>query len=194
MRVSILGRDSARQEDRRTNLKYALFFLTVAVALIVARQLGKDASTTPGESTSTLNVQLDLSVQRASGEVVPKGDQSESGTYVVRFRLSNRGSHPVFYPVRPGTNDLVGHLVYRTAAESEWIALPGSPASAVPNAQELADQNVAWVEMPPGGWVDGQFKDSAQPGGEHAYAVDLKLERSAKAIKFVSPPYHFAAN
>jgi hypothetical protein len=33
MHLSILGPDSARQEERKTNLKYALFFLAVAVLL-----------------------------------------------------------------------------------------------------------------------------------------------------------------
>jgi len=194
MHVPILGPGSVTHEERKTNLKYALFFMAVAVLLIVARQLGKDASTTTGESTSTPNVQFDLSIQRSSGEDVPEGHQSESGGYVVRFRLSNRGNQPFFYPVRPGTNVLVGQVFYRTTAESEWMALPGSSTSAVPNAQELTGQNVAWIEMPPGGWVDGQFNDSGWPGGEHAYTVDLKLERTAKAIRFVSPPYHFTAN
>jgi len=192
MPVPILGPGSVTHEERKTNLKYALFFLAVAVVLIVARQLGKDSSTPTGESTSTPNVQFDLSIQRAPGEVVPEGQQSESGGFVVRFRLSNRGNQPVFYPVRPGTNVLVGQVVYRTTAESAWMPLPGSSTSAVPNAQELADQYFAWIEMPPGGWVDGQFNDSGRPVGEHAYAVDLKVERGANAIRFVSRPYHFA--
>jgi hypothetical protein len=190
----ILGTDSARQEERKTNLKYALFFFTVAVLLIVARQLGKDASTINGQSTSMPNVQFDLSVQGTSGEVILEDRESVPGGYIVRFRLSNRGNHAVFYPVRPGTNALEGHVVYRTTAQSEWMVLPRSSTSPIPNAQEPNGQNAAWIELPPGGWVDGQFRDPGWSGGDHAYVVDLKLERSAKAIPLVSPPYHFIAN
>ena len=110
MRVSVPMPGSATQEERRANLKYALFFLAVAVLLIVAGQLSKDPSATSGQSTSTLNMQFDLSIQQALGEVARNGYKSESGGYVVRFRLSNRGNHPVFYPARPGTNVLVGHM------------------------------------------------------------------------------------
>jgi hypothetical protein len=191
--VSIPGLGSAAQEERKTYLKYALFFLAVAVLLIVARQLGKDASTTSGQSTSILNVKFDLSIQKTSGEVAREGYQSQSGGQVVRFRLSNRGNHPVFYPVRPGTNVLVGHVVYRTTPDSKWIAVPWSATPAVPNAQESNDQNLSWIEMPPGGWVDGQFQDLGRPDGDHAYATDLTPEPSAKIVGFVSLPYHLVA-
>jgi hypothetical protein len=191
--VSIPGLGSAAQEERKIYLKYALFFLAVAVLLIVARQLGKDASTTSGQSTSILNVKFDLSIQQTSGEVAREGYQSQSGGQVVRFRLSNRGNHPVFYPVRPGTNVLVGHVVYRTTPDSKWIAVPWSATPAVPNVQESNDQNLSWIEMPPGGWVDGQFQDLGRPDGDHAYAIDLRPEPSAKIVGFVSLPYHLVA-
>ena len=194
MHVSIVKPNAAKQEERNINIKYALFYLVVAVLLIVSSQLGKDAPTTSGQSTSMPTAQFDLTIQRTSGEVVSEDHQSESDGYVVRFRLSNRGNHAVFYPVRPGTNVLEGHVVYRTTANSEWIALPWSPTSATPNGKEPINQNIVWIEMPPGGWVDGQFRDPGWPGGDHAYLVDLKPEPSAKAIRLVSPPYHFTAN
>jgi hypothetical protein len=191
--VSIPRPGSETQEERKTYLKYALLFLAVAVLLIVARQLSKDASTTSGQSTSMLNVQFDLSVQQPSGQGAREGYQSESGGYVVRFRLSNQGNHPVFYPVRPGKNVLLGHVVYRTTPKSEWIAVSWSATPAVPNVQESNDPNLAWIEMPPGGWVDGQFQDLGRPDGDHAYAIDLKPEPSAKIVGFVSLPYHLIA-
>ena len=187
--MSILGPVSAMQEERKTYLTYALFFLAVAALLIVARQLGKDASTTSGQSTSMLNVQFDLAIQQASGQVPRDGYLSLSGAYVVRFRLSNRGNHPVFYPIRPGTNVLAGHVVYRIALESKWMAVPWSATPSVPNVQEPNDQNLAWIEMPPGGWVDGQFQDLGWPDGDHAYAIDLKPEPDAKIVGLVSPAY-----
>lgn len=35
------------------------------------------------------------------------------GTYVVRFRLTNEGNQPIFYPVSRNTNRPIDHLVYR---------------------------------------------------------------------------------
>ena len=192
--VSIFRPGSATQEERKTYLKYALFFLAVAVLLVVARQLGKDASTTRDQSTSTLNMKFDLSIQQTSGEVAREGYHPKSGGKVVRFRLSNPGNYPVFYPVRPGTNVLVGHVVYRTTPESNWKAVPWSATPAVPNVQESNDQNLAWIEMPPGGWVDGQFQDLGWPDGDHAYAIDLKPEPGAKIVGLVSPPYHLVTD
>jgi hypothetical protein len=186
--MSISG--SGAQEERKIYLKYALFFLSVAVTLIVARQLGKDASTTNGQSTPTLNVQFDLVIPQISREFAQEHYQSESGGQVVRFRLSNRGNHPVFYPVLSGTNVLLGHVVYRTTLDSEWMAVPWSKKSAAPNVTEPIDQNFLWIEMPPGGWVDGQFQDLGWPDGDHAYAIDLKPESNAKIVGFISPPYH----
>jgi len=183
-----------RQEDRKANLKYALFFLVVAIMLIVARQLGKDASSTSGQSTSILSVQFDLSVQRTSGEISPERNQSESSGYVVRFRLSNRGNHPVFCPVRPGTNILIGHIVYRTTANSEWMTFAQPAKSTDFHVPESNNQTPTWIEMPPGGWVDGQFHDFGWSGGDHAYVVDVKPERNAKLVSLVSPPYHLPAN
>jgi hypothetical protein len=190
--VSILDPGSATQEERKTYLKSALFFLTVAVLLIVARQIGRDGSTR-GQSTSMLDVKFDLSIQQTLGEVARDGYQSESGGKVVRFRLSNRGNHPVFYPVRPGTNVLVGHVVYRTTSDSEWMAVPWPTTSAVPNVKESDDQNLAWIEMPPGGWVDGQFQDLGWPDCDHAFAIDLKPESSAKIVGLISSSYHLVA-
>jgi hypothetical protein len=46
-----------------------------------------------------LNVKLDLTIQQTLGEGAREGYQSLSGGQTVRFRLSNRGNHPVFYPV-----------------------------------------------------------------------------------------------
>lgn len=186
--------DTAPGEERKANLKRAFFFLAVGILLIVARQLGKDAPTTSGQPISMLNVGFDLSIQEPSGRVAGEDYHSESSGYLVRFRLNNRGTHPVSCPVHPGTNVLVGHVVYRTTRESEWMASPWPSKSAVPSAQEPVDQSIAWIEMPPGGWIDGQFHDPGWPGGDHAYAVDLKPEPNARIVSFVSPPYHLPTN
>lgn len=186
--------DTAPREERRTNLKRAIFFLAVAILLIVARQLAKNAPATSGQPSSMLNVGFDLSIQEPSGRVAGEDYHSESSGYLVRFRLTNRGARPVACPVHPGTNVLVGRAVYRTTKESDWMAFPWPSKSAVSAAQERIDQSIAWIEIPPGGWIDGQFHDPGWPGGDHAYAVDLKPEPNASIVSFVSPPYHLPIN
>ena len=109
---------TATQEERKTNLKYAFFFLAVAILLLIARQLGKDVPATSSQSSSMYNVRLDLYLQQSSGKVVGAASQSKSTGSFVRFRLSNGGNYPVFYPAHPGTNVLAGHIVYRT---TRWL-------------------------------------------------------------------------
>jgi hypothetical protein len=192
LHAPILALGSITQEERRNYLKYALFCLTIAALLIIGNQLGKKAPTTIGQSASRLNVRFDLSFEQAQGKPAGEGSQSEPGARLVTFRLSNRGNNSVYYAVHPGTNVVIGHLVYRRAVLSEWMALPGPPKSAV--TSQPIDRNVAWIEMPPGGWIDGQFEDPGWPGGDHAYVVELKSERDAKVVNMVSPPYRFTAN
>jgi len=192
LHASILARGSPTREERKTYLKYALFCLTVAVLLVIGNQLGKKTPGTNGQSMPTLSVRFDLSFEQLHDKATGKDPQSETSRYLVRFRLSNGGNHPVFYPVHPGTNVPVGHVVYRTTGASEWTALPWSPKSTA--SSQPVDQSLAWIEMPPGGWIDGQYQDPGWPGGDHAYVVELKSERNAKVVRMVSPPYHFTAN
>ena len=192
LRPSILALGSTTQEERKIYLKYALFYLAVAVLLIIGDQLGKRAQVPSGQSTPTLKMHFDLSFEQSQGKVAGKGYQTESSGHFVRFRLSNGGNYPVFYAVHPGTNVLIGHVIYRTTGASEWMALPWSPESAV--SSQAIDNSLAWIEMPPGGWVNGQFQDPGGPGGDHAYVVELKPELNAKVVSLVSPPYHATAN
>lgn len=187
---SISSPDTAPGEEPRANLKRAIFFLAVAILLIIARQLGMNAPAMSSQPSSMLNVRFDLSLQEPSGRVAGEDYHSESSGYLVRFRLTNRGTRPVSCPVHPGTKVLVGHAVYRTNKESDWMAFPWPSKSTVSSAQDPIDQSSAWIEMPPGGWIDGQFHDPGWPGGDHAYAVDLKPEPTARIVSFVSPPYH----
>ena len=50
---------------------------------------------------------------------------------------------------------------------------------------------VAWVEMPPGGWVDGMYNDPGSPGVDHAYE---KVETNDNVVRFISQPYRLSAN
>jgi hypothetical protein len=101
------------------------------------------------------------------------------GNVVTRFKVT-------FHQLRHDSRD------YRTTGASEWTALPWSPKSTA--SSQPVDQSLAWIEMPPGGWIDGQYQDPGWPGGDHAYVVELKSERNAKVVRMVSPPYHFTAN
>jgi len=51
-----------------------------------------------------------------------------------------------------------------------------------------------WVEMPPGGWVDGEFHDPGESPGEHAYAIYVKPARDVSVIRIVSNSYPSLAN
>ena len=178
--------------ERKTNLKRALFFLVVAILLILARQVDKDLPTASSQSPSVLNVHFDLSIPEPAGKIAT--EQSAAGGYVVQFRLTNRGNRPVFCPVRSGTNVLTGQVVYRITGASEWMALSLPSKTTASSAQERIDQSLHWIEMPPGGRIDGQFKDPGWPDGDRAYAVDLKTEPNAKSVRVVSSPYHLPTN
>ncbi len=100
------------EEERQANLKLAVFFAVVALLFALAEHLGrvqerKDANL---GAASTALVSLTLSPPQRSG--------NRAG-FSVRFRLSNRGNHSIFYPVRTETNIPIGQLVARTALPSD---------------------------------------------------------------------------
>ncbi|HEV3483616.1 MAG TPA: hypothetical protein VGR97_14955 [Candidatus Acidoferrales bacterium] len=169
-------------EERKADIRRAFFFSGVAILLVLANHLGHVKGDFDSNSTAD-------SVARVELALYPQQQFENHGGFVVRFRLSNMGNHPVFYPVRAGTNVPLGQIVTRTSPSSEWTAL------SVPSQQQGAaapgyiDPNLAWIEMPPGGWVEGQFADLGRPGGDHAYLVHLKPEREAKVVSLVSSPY-----
>ena len=55
--------------------------------------------------------------------------------------------------------------------------------------QEFGNSNLMWIEMPPGGWVDGEFPDPGESPDEHAYAIYVKTDRDANGIRIVSKSY-----
>jgi hypothetical protein len=120
----------------------------VALLFALAEHLGhvqerKDANL---GADSTALVSLTLSPPQRSG--------NRAG-FSVRFRLSNRGNHSIFYPVCTETNIPIGQLVARTALPSDWTSLSNTSAQRLPAVQEDNDPNLRWIEMPPGGWADG---------------------------------------
>src|SRR5258708_22498198 len=170
------------EEERQVNIKLAVFFSVVALLLVLADHLGRvqertDANLRPD---STALVSLTLSPPQRSG--------NRAG-FSVRFRLSHRGNHSIFYPVRTATNIPIGQLVARTALPSDWTSLSSPSAQRLPAVQEDNDPNLRWIEMPPGGSADGELSDPGDWTGEHAYAMFLKPSRNAGIVRIVSEPY-----
>src|SRR5260370_21433083 len=90
------------EEERQANLKLGVFFAVVALLFALAEHLGhvqerKDANL---GADSTALVSLTLSPPQRSG--------NRAG-FSLRFRLSNRGTHSISYPVRTGPNIPIGH-------------------------------------------------------------------------------------
>ncbi len=104
----------------------------------------------------------------------------------VSFRLSNQGRRAVFCPVHPGTDVPIGHILVRNSSSSEWTNQSGAPEGQEP---KVVDSQVAWIELPPGGWIDSEFDDRIESPGEHAYAIFLKPDRDGPSIRIISEPY-----
>ncbi|MBZ5700644.1 MAG: hypothetical protein LAN84_02220 [Acidobacteriia bacterium] len=83
----------------------------------------------------------------------------------------------------------IGQIVGRTFPSSEWLTLPSISKQQVSAVQKFMDPNLSWIEMPPGGWVDGEFHDAGESLKEHAYAIYVKPARDAKGIRIVSKSY-----
>jgi len=174
-------------EERKANIKLAWFFALVALLFVLANRLGRvtDGRETSFGPDSPALVSLTLSSPERSGD---------RAGFSVRFRLSNRGNHPVFYPLRAATNVPIGQLVGRTSSSSEWMSLSGTSKQRVPAVRESMDSNLTWIEMPPGGWVDGEFYDAGESPGEHAYVIYVKPARDANGNRIITQSYTSSAN
>ena len=175
----------AHREERKANLKHAVFYVAVALVLILAGRLGRvskaqhSTASQPSGQGVTLVLRLQARLETQFG-------------LTVRFRLGNAESHSVFYPVYPGTNVPVGEIVTRASSSSDWMPL--SAKSQLQWSPESIDRTLRWIEMPPGGWVDGEFSDPGMRGGEHAYAILLKPGRDADPLRILSEPYNSGRN
>jgi len=170
------------EEERQLNLKLAVFFTVVAFLFVLAERFGRvqEPNGTNLGADSTALVSLTLSPPQRSG--------NRPG-FSVRFRLNNRGNHSIFYPVDTTTSVPTGQLVARTSPSSEWTSLSGTLKQQLPSAREFVDSNLTWIEMPPGGWVEGEFSDPGESPDEHAYAIYVKPDGDAKGISIVSKSY-----
>ena len=96
--------------------------------------------------------------------------------------------------MRAETNVPLGQIVARTSPSSEWISPATTSEQPVSAVAEFMDTNLTWIEMPPGGWVDGEFQDRGESPGEHAYVIHVKPARDASGIRIISNSYHSLAN
>ena len=179
------GSDPQSAEDRKAVLKRAAFFVTVAILFVLVNHVGYLKNSSQGNASAGFPASVNLTV-------LPL--EPVAGGIALRFVLSNRGNHSVFYPVGAGTNAPVGRIVARASPSSEWVILSGNSGHGVSAIQQSMDSNVAWIEMPPGGSVEGEFHEEGQFHGEHAYAIFLKQLPSANAVMTVSNSYVFPAN
>ena len=168
--------------ERQTEVKVAQFLVLVALLFVLADHLGRiqertDANFGP-DSTSLVNLVL----------YPPETPESTPG-FIVRFRLSNKGNRPIFYLAGNTTSVPVGQLVARASSTSDWMSLSNTSEQRVPAVEEVKDSNLRWIELPPGGWVDGEFRDVGESSGQHAYVIYVKVARDGNGIRIVSKPY-----
>jgi hypothetical protein len=168
-------------KERTTNIKVAWFLGVVALLFLLADYIGRvkngiDANL-GADSTERVSLTLSPPVKKQAG-------------FSVRFRLSNRENHCIFYPTSRTSSAPIGELVARTPPSPEWMRSFGSSkGQGVLAVQESTDSSLAWIEMPPGGWVDGEFHDAGEPPEEHAYVIYVKTARDANGIRVVSKSY-----
>jgi hypothetical protein len=169
-------------EEQQANLKLAGFFALVVLLFVLAEHLGRTPERTDTnlgpDSTALVSVTVSLTERSGTGARLP-----------MRFRLSNRENHSIFYPVSTAINKPIGQLVARPTLISDWTSLSSTLAQRLSAVQEDNDPNLRWIEMPPGGWADGEFSDPDDWTGEHAYAVFLKPSRNASTVRILSEPY-----
>lgn len=194
-RIHLISGDGLHREqqeadgpkDRTHLLKYAIFYLTVAAILIVANQTAKDSAAPTAQPQSAANLQIYLSITSVLSQNRVAGNKAGAGAYVVRFLLRNQGAVSIFYPASPKTNRPMGHVAYRIDPRSDWKLL--SPDLSASGPDELKAADIAWIEVPPGGWADGEYVDAGSPVGEHAYELDLKITANGKLSPLLSTPY-----
>jgi len=186
-RLALPHPNGEASEERTANIKLAWFFALAALLFVLADYLGRvtDRRHTSLGPNSTAFLSLTLSSPKRSGD---------RAGFSVRFRLSNKGNHPVFYPLSATTTVPIGQLVGRISPSSEWMSLSGTSKQRVPAVEESMGSNLTWIEMPPGGWVDGEFHDGGESPEEHAYVIYVKLARDADVSRIISQPYTSSVN
>lgn len=170
------------EDERRLNIKLAVFFTVVALLFVLAEHLGRVQEQTNAKLAPD-------SMAFVSLTLLPMDRSGNGVDFSVRFRLSNMGNHSVFYPFSTTTNEPIGELAVRTSPSADWTTLSGPSKERLPALQNAGESNLRWIEIPPGGWVDGEFSDTGDWTGEHAYAIFLKPSRNAGTVQILSEPY-----
>jgi len=133
---------------RRSDVKVAQFFVLVALLFVLADHLGRVQEGTNANfglhSMSLVNLIL----------YSPEKSGNSSGL-TLRFRLTNKENHSVFYPTSPTMSVPVGQPVVRASWTSDWMSLSSTSEQRVPAVENFTDSNLSWIDMPPDGWVDG---------------------------------------
>lgn len=175
------------EDERQLNIKLAVFSTVVALLFVLAEHLGRvqEQAGAKFAPDSIAFVSLTLLPLERSG--------TETGVSV-RFRLSNAGNHAVFYPLNTATSAPVGRLVARASSAADWTSLSSPLNERVPAVQNSMDTSLTWIEMPPGGWIDGKYSDTGKSPVEHAYVIYVKPARDANAIRIVSNSYNSLPN
>lgn len=182
-------------KERKQNLKYAIFYLIAAIILFLANRVSTHETGNGNQSQSPSNLRIDLSVSRKL-ETRPTGSNAASaGPFVVYLRLTNQGNQSIFYPVSSGTNHPMGRIVYRIAPGAEWkpLSTPELSPSTTPG-QPNVKAHPAWVEMPPGGWANGEYEDPGSPAGDHAVELEVRVGTDGKASRVLSRAYPANSN
>jgi hypothetical protein len=174
-------------EEQQANIKLAGIFAVVALLFVLAEHFGRVQKRTDA------NLGPD-SIALVSLTLSPPERSRDRAAFSVRFRLSNRGNHSIFYPISTATSMPIGHLVARASPTSDWMSSSNISKQRVPSGQEFLDPSLTWIEMPPGGWVDGEFHDAGESPEEHAYAIYVKPARNANGSRIISKSYPSSAN
>ena len=126
----------------------------------------------------------------------PEQRRDHQTSVTIHFRLSNDGNHPVFYAVPPQTNVPLGEIVDPQSALPQWTTLSRTFTSQQQQSVGLAAAHptLSWIEMPPGGWVDGEFSDPGDLSGDRAYIIFVKPSRNASESPILSQPYQLYGN
>jgi hypothetical protein len=86
-------------------------------------------------------------------------------------------------------------LFVLAGSKSDWTTLSANSEWLVSSVEGLGDSKLnCIIEMPRGGWVDGDFQDVGESPEEHAYVIYVKVAREGNGIRIVSRPYSVLAN
>jgi len=156
-------------------MKRAIYLLVIAVVLIFSDWLSRSRWAAVRDSDTTAGSALMLTVN-------PQRSGGNGPGVAFQFRLANQGKHSIYYPLCGTTDVPVGQVFYRAPHSTGWTVLSQ-------NLQKCQDENLAWIEMPPGGWVEGKFLDPGVPHGEHAFALQIRTRPEITPTSILSDPY-----